>query len=157
MTETQDLRNRRVEYEKLIRGPTFTLNVNMTVYGEAPDHAPVDRRPIYEKPVDKYAFVELGEIADKIRGDIPECDRDRTPIMYIGDSTAKYYYTSDDVENCPVDVLEWLYRHKVTVFENIGGGWSPWNGRPEFSKTKIDYRDAKRVDIASMIEERRED
>ena len=152
--ETQDLRNRRVQYEKRVQGPAFMVNAKMTVYGEAPDHAPVDRRPIYEKTVDECAFVELGSIADKIRGDVPRCDE--TPIMYIGDSTAKHYYTSHDVRNCPVDVLEWLDEHNVAVFESIEGGWSPWNGRPEFSETKIDYRNAQRVDIASIIEERRE-
>jgi hypothetical protein len=130
------------------------VNAKMEVYTEAPDYAPVDKRAVGEKIVDRCAFIELGEIADRIRGDVPRCDE--TPIMYIGTSTAKHYYTSHDVRDCPVDVLEWLDEHNVAVFENIEGGWSSWNGRPEFSETKIDYRNAQRVDIPSIIEERRE-
>jgi hypothetical protein len=151
----KDLRNRTVQHEKHVPGPTFMLNVRMTVYRDAPDYAPVDKRPTYEKIVDRCCFVELGDIADKIRGNVPDCEG--TPIMFIGDSTAKHYYRSHDPRDCPVDVLEWLENSSYAVFENIDGGWSPWEGRPEFSDTEINYRNATRVDLPSIINERRGD
>lgn len=102
----------------------------------------------------KYAFVELyDEMADVVRGELPEGDG---YVMHIGSHFGKNYYESKS-RTVPVDVLEKMHDRGLTLVRGIEGGWRSWEGRPEWSDTFIDFRDAEVVDMAVEIEERRAD
>lgn len=109
------------------------------------------------KKIGGYAFVAVDRegIADCIRGEIP--DTDGKPVVYVGVSLAKHYWTSKDHTGIPVDVIEALEENGLQLIANVDGGWANWDGRPEWSETYIDFEDAGVVDQPSIIDERRED
>jgi hypothetical protein len=117
------------------------------------------KRIIGHKNVGGWQVVELAdaaESADVVRGDVPDDEDDGIPIMYIIDPGAKHFYNGHNVENIDVDVLEWIRDSKYVLYENADGGWHSWNGRPEFSDTRLDLREASKVDVDGMIAERRD-
>ena len=107
--------------------------------------------------VGQYAFVRLDRdnLADNVLGDVP--DADGPVLAYIGSSFGKHYYTSHSRDGMPYDVYEQLVARDVTLLDDVDGGWHRWEGRPEFSEDYIDFRDAEPVDMAEIIEERRDD
>jgi len=107
--------------------------------------------------VGQYAFVRLdrSDVADDVRGDVPASDG--PVVAYIGGSFGKHYYRSKSRDSIPVDVYEALAKNDALLLEGVDGGWSNWDGRPEWSETYVDVSDAERVDMAEIIEERRED
>lgn len=84
------------------------------------------------------------DIADKVRGDIP--DVDGTPVLYIGNSGAKNYYQSHDVSELDEWVIEAAEEEGLKIIDNVDGGWSSWEGRPEWSESYIDLTDATVLD-----------
>lgn len=80
------------------------------------------------------------EIADNIRGEIP--DVDGTPVLYIGDSGAKNYYQSHDLSELQDGVIEIAEENGLKIITGVDGGWSSWEGRPEWSETYIDFTDS---------------
>jgi hypothetical protein len=107
--------------------------------------------------VGQYAFVRLDRdnLADNVLGEVPDTDG---PVMaYIGSGFGKHYYTSHSRDGLPVDVYEQLSERGATLLENVDGGWHRWGGRPEFSEDYIDFSEAEAVDMAAIIEERRND
>lgn len=102
----------------------------------------------------EFAFVTITEdLADRVRGEIPETEG--TPVMQIGTSLGKHYYTSDS-RTVPVDVLEKLEARDLTLVDDVAGGWAQWEGRPEWSETYVDFSEAEAVEMATEIAERRE-
>lgn len=102
-----------------------------------------------------FAHVNSGTAVDVVRGDVP--DADGPVLAYVGDHFNCHYYTSKSRDGIPVDVYEALVDRDALLLEDVDGGWRNWNGRPEWSETYIDLRDAEPVDMAGIITDRRED
>jgi hypothetical protein len=103
----------------------------------------------------QYVFVKINdETADTLRGELPEIDG--TPVVYIGNSAGKHYYYSRDHTEIPVDVYEALESRGLTILSDVGGGWSNWDGRPEWSETYIDLTDSQPVNNSEIIDQRQE-
>jgi len=115
------------------------------------------KTPKGTEKVGQYAFVRLDRdnVADEVRGDVP--DADGPVLTYIGSSFGKWFYRSRDREGIPVDVYEELVDHGATLLDDVDGGWSNWDGRPEWSETYVDVSEAETVDMAEVIEERRDE
>lgn len=96
---------------------------------------------VVETPNNTYGFPYV--FGDKIRGgnkaDIEGC------VVYGGDSISKNYITSYDLSEVPDDVIDTV-TEKVTLLDNVDGGWSSWEGRPEFSTTYVDISDAEQIE-----------
>jgi hypothetical protein len=115
------------------RGPLVTV-IGLDFENRTPTYVP-------RKTLGKYALLKLKpEIADIQRGEIP--DVDGTPVTCIGTNFAKYYYRSHDNRTVPTDVRDWMDENNLVLIKNVDGGWQSWGGRPEFSTSYIDYRDA---------------
>lgn len=137
-------------------GKGLVVTVDLVHSSEHPtysDRMKVDGR----EKVGQYAFAFLDRdgVADDVRGDLP--DADGRVAAYIGNSFGKHYYTSKSRDGLPVDVYEALADGGVTLLDGVDGGWSDWDGRPEWSETYLDVTDAEVVDIAGVIGERRAD
>jgi len=113
--------------------------------------------PVGRQKVGPWAFVHVnsGTAVDVVRGDVP--DADGPVLAYVGDHFDRHYYTSKPRDGMPVDVYEALVERDVLLLEDVDGGWSNWDGRPEWSETYIDLRDAEPVDMTGIIEQRRDD
>lgn len=108
--------------------------------------------------VAKYALANAGDWADRVdvyRGEMPVED-DATAWIYVGNSTPSRGIWPSDPEVLPVDVLEWIDERGDVLLTGVEGGWASWNGRPEFSDSLLDLRDAEAVDLEGWIDERRE-
>jgi len=115
-------------------------------------------KPQGRRKVGQFAFVRLDHAeraADSVRGERP--DTEGTPVTYIGDSFGKHYYQSHSHEDIPVDVFEALSEDGLDLVTGVGGGWSNWDGRPEWSESYLGYDDAEVVDLGAEIADRRED
>ena len=92
-----------------------------------------------------WKFVTINDqLADRIRGDLPEEARDQHPVMFVG-TGKKHYYTSKNTDKLDDAVLEALADSPYVLVENVDGGWNRWEGRPEFSDTYADLREARVV------------
>lgn len=90
------------------------------------------------------------DIADEIRGEIP--DVDGTPVIYIGDSGGKNYYQSHDFDELDEPVRDAILNNdqNLVLIDNVEGGWKKWDGRPEWSENYIDFTDAEIVTEADQ-------
>lgn len=61
--------------------------------------------------------------------------------VYVGERGSKHYLTSHDLSEVPRPYLDDIVE-RVTLLDNVDGGWENWDGRPEFSETYIDLSDA---------------
>jgi hypothetical protein len=144
---------RRIRADPHYRNGPLVLRAIMPRFAEVRG----EYRPVGQKHVGGWQMIELAEAAERadvVRGDVP--DDDGVPIMYVGNPGAKHYYNGHDPEGIDVDVLEWIRDSKYTLYENVEGGWESWDGRPEFSKTRLNLRDASKADVDAMIAERRD-
>lgn len=118
-------------------GTGFVAVVNLTEFEKKYGH----RMPKSRKQIGQYAFVPLdAEIADETRGELPETRGH--PVAYVGDDLGKHYWTSSDPDEVPADVHEALEDSEKVLVDGVTGGWSNWDGRPEWSETYVDYSDA---------------
>jgi hypothetical protein len=85
------------------------------------------------------------EIADEIRGKIP--DVDGTPVVYIGDSPNKHYYQSHDLDELDDAIVDAILNNSLdlVLVDGADGGWKRWDGRPEWSESYIDFSEAEVV------------
>ena len=98
--------------------------------------------PTTETPL---KFVTINnEVADYIRGELPDGAEEHHPVMFVG-TGRKHYYTSKDTEKLEEAVLERFADSPYVLVENVDGGWKRWDGRPEFSETYADLRNARVV------------
>jgi hypothetical protein len=82
-----------------------------------------------------------GDIADTIKGDIP--DVNGTPVIYLGDTRGNTnHYTSADLDELEQWMFDAVKENDLVIIENVDGGWETWEGRPEWSDTYIDYTEA---------------
>lgn len=78
--------------------------------------------------------------ADEVRGDPDEFPD--TAVIYIGETTAKHFYTSHDLDALLDDHREAIEDAGHVIIDGVGGGWSNWEGRPEFSDWYVDVSNA---------------
>jgi len=81
----------------------------------------------------RYAFPWL--VGDEVRGGT-KADLEGV-VTYGGESLAKHYIKSHDLDEVPADVVEAVAEHAVVV-DGVTGGWKTWEGRPEWSETFVD-------------------
>jgi hypothetical protein len=75
----------------------------------------------------RYAFPWV--FGDEVRGGT-KADLEGV-VTYGGESVAKNYIKSHDLDEVPADVVEAVAEHAVVV-DGVTGGWKTWEGRPEF-------------------------
>ena len=95
----------------------------------------------YARP--RSVFVPIDEAAsrcDEVRGDLDALPDNA--VIYIGDTTAKYYWRSNDPADIPLKHRGALDAHDYVIVDGIGGGWVRWEGRPEWSDRYIDVSSA---------------
>lgn len=141
---------------RLVRniGSTYQASVELSKYypSRRGDGYQMKHMP---EVVGRYDFVRVPSVVDMVdhvRGDAPETDG--LAVFYVG-SGAKHYWTSHSLEGVPVDVLEAVRDKGFVLLSHVGGGWSHWGGRPEFSEKYVDFEDTEVVDLDAMINERR--
>ena len=88
----------------------------------------------------QYAFPYV--FGDQIRGG-NKADLEGL-VTYGGDSLQKHYISSNDFSEVPDDVIAAVGEHAV-VAKGVDGGWSSWEGRPEWSDTFVDLSDVEIV------------
>jgi len=116
----------------------------------------IDPDPV-PKTGGRFALVLLREgLADVVRGEVPDTG-ERTPVIHVGSTLGKHYYSSHDDRTIPYDVLDAVRQKGYQLVEDVDGGWDSWEGRPEFSTAYLDCRDATVVDMDARIAERLED
>lgn len=82
-----------------------------------------------------------GDIADTIKGDIPNVDG--TPVIYLGDTRGdNNHYSSSNVEELEQWMFDAVEENDLTIIDNVDGGWETWEGRPEWSDTYTDLTEA---------------
>jgi len=149
---SHDVTTREVRVSDHGEGPL--VNVEVHYFDE---HEYGRKQPKGSEKVGQYAFARLDRdnVADVVRGNLP--DADGPVYAYIGRHFGVNCYRSKDREGIPVDVYEELTAHGATLLDGVDGGWSNWDGRPEWSETYIDVTDAETVDMTEIIDERRDD
>lgn len=143
----QDSTSRYIDVHPNYEGSCFVAKVMLQPLNE--------RGNAFKQPeqVGQYAFAHCSRVSvDHVHGELPDIPK---PIIYIGSSFGKNYYTSHDHESVPVDVFEHLHENGYTLLTNVDGGWENWEGRNEFSENYIDYCDAEIVNLEDIIQEHR--
>ena len=83
------------------------------------------------------------ERADEVRGDLDALPDNA--VIFIGETTGKNYYVSHDLDVLRDDFREAIESAGYTIVDGVSGGWSNWDGRPEWSDNYLDVTGAEVV------------
>jgi len=89
----------------------------------------------------QYAFTYT--FGDVVRGGV-KADIEDT-VVYTGETTGKHYVSESNLSAVPDEVVEEVASRGLTLLEDVDGGWSSWDGRPEFSTSYVDISSAVEV------------
>jgi hypothetical protein len=94
----------------------------------------------------RYVFKLIDAAGDEVNGEAPD-----DAMMYTGEAVSwRTEPTTEgdlDDDHLEMAVEALIEAYDVTVLFGVDGGWKTWEGRPEWSETYIDVRDANAVSM----------